>query len=91
MEGVGVTAKMTAAARARESERADRLFDDPWAASLSGDEGFDFLAREEALLPDRPEAVFVVRHRFFDDFLLPGLSSVSPQSVQHAEPREAQR
>ena len=56
MEGVGVTAKMTAAARARESERADRLFDDPWAGSLAGDEGFDFLAREEALPPDRPEA-----------------------------------
>jgi methyltransferase (TIGR00027 family) len=70
VEGVGVTAKMTAAARARESERADRLFEDPWAASLAGDEGFDFLAREEALLPDRPEAVFVLRHRFFDDFLL---------------------
>jgi methyltransferase (TIGR00027 family) len=70
VEGVGVTAKMTAAARSRESERADRLFEDPWAALLAGNEGFDFLAREEALLPDRPQAVFVVRHRFFDDFLL---------------------
>jgi hypothetical protein len=29
-----------AAARARESERADRLFDDPLAAALAGPEGF---------------------------------------------------
>ncbi|HEY8926273.1 MAG TPA: class I SAM-dependent methyltransferase, partial [Polyangia bacterium] len=29
---------MTAAARARESRRPDRLFDDPWAAALAGPE-----------------------------------------------------
>jgi methyltransferase (TIGR00027 family) len=61
---------MTAAARARESERADRLFEDPWAAALAGEEGFEFLEQEEALHPNRPKAAFVVRHRFFDDFLL---------------------
>ncbi len=59
---------MTAAARARESARADRLFDDPWAAALAGEEGFAFLERDEALRPPTP--VYVVRHRFFDDFLL---------------------
>jgi methyltransferase (TIGR00027 family) len=61
---------MTAAARARESERADRLFEDPCAAALAGEEGCRFLEQDEALRPDRPKAAFVLRHRFFDDFLL---------------------
>lgn len=59
---------MTAAARARESARVDRLFEDPWAEALAGEEGFAFLERDEALRPASP--AFVVRHRFFDDFLL---------------------
>lgn len=70
MGGVAATALMGAAARARESERADRLFEDPWAAALAGGEGFELLAGEESLRPDRPMSVLVVRHRFFDDFLL---------------------
>jgi methyltransferase (TIGR00027 family) len=61
---------MTAAARAREAGRDDRLFEDPWAVALAGAEGFKFLARQEAIRGERPEAVFVVRHRFFDDFLV---------------------
>jgi O-methyltransferase involved in polyketide biosynthesis len=32
------TAHWTAAVRARESTRADRLFNDPWAAGLTGSE-----------------------------------------------------
>jgi O-methyltransferase involved in polyketide biosynthesis len=31
---------LTAAGRAVESRRADRLFEDPLAAALAGDEGF---------------------------------------------------
>ena len=54
MEGVEATALMAAAARARESERADRLFDDPWAAALAGEEGFELLARYESSRSDRP-------------------------------------
>lgn len=68
MDGVAATSLMTAAARARESSRPDRLFDDPWAELLAGDEGRAFLARQDEVLPATP--VFVVRHRFFDDFLL---------------------
>ena len=71
MDGVGATAKMTAAARAREAARDDRLLDDPWAAALAGDEGFAFLDAQSALVPGTsPPPVFAVRHRFFDDYVL---------------------
>ena len=59
---------MTAAARARESTRPDRLLNDPWAELLAGDEGRAFLERQDQVLPSNP--VFAVRHRFFDDFLM---------------------
>lgn len=68
VEGVAATSLMTAAARARESARPDRLFEDPWAALLAGDAGRAFLERQDEVLPSNP--IFVVRHRFFDDFLL---------------------
>jgi methyltransferase (TIGR00027 family) len=60
-----------AAVRARESERADRLFDDPLAAALAGPEGFAWLERmESAARSDSPGLYPVIRTRFFDDFLL---------------------
>jgi methyltransferase (TIGR00027 family) len=51
--------------RALESRRADRLFDDPWAAALAGKEGEAWMAQRS------PESVIpiVLRTRFFDDFL----------------------
>lgn len=55
------TALWIAAARARESARPDRLFDDPWADALAGDTG-------RAMLDSRPENAFLpIRTRFFDD------------------------
>lgn len=45
MEAVSYTAQWTAAARALESERDDRLFDDPYARVLAGDIGFTLLQR----------------------------------------------
>ena len=39
------TARWTAAARAQESARTDRLFDDPLAAILAGDLGRAVLAQ----------------------------------------------
>lgn len=59
------TARWTAAVRALESERIDRLFSDPWAAALAGEEGSAWLAQRTAdsVLP------IVLRTRFFDDFL----------------------
>jgi O-methyltransferase involved in polyketide biosynthesis len=41
---IASTSRWMAAARARESERADRLFCDPLAAALAGPEGFAWSA-----------------------------------------------
>jgi methyltransferase (TIGR00027 family) len=64
-EKLGTTAYWTAAVRARESEREDRLFHDPWAASLAGREG---LAWIEEQAPDSVTPI-ALRTRFFDDYL----------------------
>ncbi len=75
--GVARTARWTAAARARESARPDRLFDDPFAALLAGTDG-DTLLRHfhtERSAPDG-NPVLPIRTRWFDDFLR---ASVTPQ------------
>jgi len=59
------TAHWTAAVRARESARDDRLFNDPWAGALAGREGIAWL---EGRSPDSVVPM-VLRTRFFDDFL----------------------
>jgi len=60
-----------AAARARESERPHRLFNDPLAAALAGAEGFAWLDRMTvAAGSGGPELYPVIRTRFFDEFLL---------------------
>ena len=65
------TSRWTAAARARESERPYRLFDDPLASALAGPEGFAWLNRMEPVPRFGGPALYVVIHmRFFDDFLL---------------------
>ena len=68
---IAPTSRWMAAARARESERADRLFYDPLAAALAGPDGFAWLERmESAARSDGPGLYPVIRTRFFDDFLL---------------------
>ena len=64
-DALGSTARWTAAARAVESAREDRLFNDPWAAALAGPEGAAWAANRSAdsLTP------MVLRIRFFDEFL----------------------
>jgi methyltransferase (TIGR00027 family) len=61
------TARWIAAARARESVRADRLFDDPWAAQLAGRQGVEMLVAREA--GGQQNGFLPVRTRFFDDVL----------------------
>lgn len=62
------TARWTAAARARESARSDRLFDDPWAAALAQPDGFAMLTARE---PDGVANPYLpVRTRFFDDLIV---------------------
>ena len=68
---IAPTSRWMAAARARESKRADRLFYDPLAAPLAGPEGFAWLeCLESAARSDGPGLYPVIRTRFFDDFLL---------------------
>jgi methyltransferase (TIGR00027 family) len=64
---LGLTARWTAAARAIESQREDRLFDDPWAATLAGENGATWI---EGLHAGNDGASTALRTRFFDDFLL---------------------
>jgi methyltransferase (TIGR00027 family) len=71
---ISLTSRLTAAARARESLRPDRLFSDPLASALAGSEGVAFMERlEGASRP--PGAVastenpyIAIRTRFFDEF-----------------------
>ena len=65
-EFVPFTARMMAALRARETNRCDRLFEDPFAAELAGKEAFE---RIDQQLTARDQAYVAVRTRFFDDFL----------------------
>jgi methyltransferase (TIGR00027 family) len=68
---IAPTSRWMAAARARESERADRVFDDPFAAALAGPEGFAWLERmESAARSSGPGLYPVIRTRFFDDFVI---------------------
>jgi len=62
---LGSTAYWTAAVRALEYTRPDRLVDDPWAEALAGKVGADWMANRtpESVLP------IVLRTRYFDDFL----------------------
>lgn len=72
LSSVGLTSRWMAAARARESARSDRLFDDPLAAELSGPDGFAWLRTMDfaaTTLGAGPGLFSVIRTRFFDDFL----------------------
>jgi len=40
---LALTASWTAAVRAMESQREDRLFDDPWAKDLAGESGMSWI------------------------------------------------
>ena len=62
---LSATAYWTAAVRALETERADSLFQDPWARQLAGETGAAWLIERT------PESVvpIVLRTRYFDDAL----------------------
>jgi methyltransferase (TIGR00027 family) len=60
------TAYWTAAVRAAESAREERLFDDPWAAALAGPLGRAWIEQRQ---PGSTLAI-VLRTRYYDDFLL---------------------
>lgn len=69
------TANWIAAARARESARADALFVDRYAEALAGVEGFAILDRQERA--SGVSAFIPVRTRFVDDLVLSGATDSS--------------
>jgi methyltransferase (TIGR00027 family) len=74
------SAHWIAAIRARESERPDRLFDDPYARDLAGELGFAAMTASERL--SGGENRFVpVWVRWFDDAILAALAGGVRQVV----------
>lgn len=67
-DAVAATGLIAAAVRAEESARDDRLFTDPFAERLAGDEGRQLLA--EAVAAGQASAQIIIRTRFFDEALL---------------------
>ncbi len=65
VDPLAATARWTAAVRARETERDDRLFSDPWARDLAGPEGAAWIASRT---PDSTVPI-AIRTRYFDDWL----------------------
>ena len=63
---VPFSARMMAAMRAREASREDRLFHDPFAELLAGEEAFQ---RVDQQLTPQDQAYVAVRTRFFDDLI----------------------
>jgi methyltransferase (TIGR00027 family) len=78
MEAVSRTAQWTAAARALESERPDRIFDDPWARTVAGDVGFDLLERYQgaAVAP-----FIAVRTKYIDDAVMRAVAESGARQV----------
>lgn len=77
LDAIERTALLTAAIRAAESRRPDRLYEDPYAAAFAGDIGPELLAEVRAVtfpanrgrtLPSTPD-YNAIRTRFFDDYL----------------------
>ncbi|MPY50112.1 SAM-dependent methyltransferase [Streptomyces acidicola] len=77
LDAVEQTSLLTAALRAAETSREDRLFDDPYAARLAGDAGMGLLREiREATFPRGGERTVpstpdynAIRTRFLDDLL----------------------
>lgn len=68
MDGVAKTSLLVAAMRAVESRRSEtegRLFEDPFAETLAGDEGFSLLNKAIAASGDQP--AIAIRTKFIDD------------------------
>ena len=71
---VPFTARLMAAMRAKETERTDCLFKDPFAHCLAGKEAFTFVEKQ---LKEQDRPYVAVRTRFFDDFLLDACTKVN--------------
>jgi methyltransferase (TIGR00027 family) len=74
MSPIGQTSRWVAASRACETDTAHRLFEDPYAHALAGEDGFALLQASGRFKPgtpaDGPDPYLSIRTRFFDDALL---------------------
>jgi methyltransferase (TIGR00027 family) len=74
MSPVGRTARWVAAQRAQESKRAERLFEDPLAEALAGEDGFAMAAAAREMRPalpkDAPDPYIPIRTAFLDEALM---------------------
>ena len=70
-DAVASSSRIMAAVRAIETQRSDRLFEDPLAAQLALEETIATVAPAAQEYEDRGTPIVVVRTRFFDDFLTP--------------------
>lgn len=68
---VASSSRIMAAVRAIETQRSDRLFEDPLAAQLAGEEMSAKVAPAAQEYEDKGTPIVVVRTRFFDDFFTP--------------------
>ncbi|MEH2259065.1 SAM-dependent methyltransferase [Nostoc sp.] len=69
-DSVGLTSRIMAAVRAIETQRPDRLFSDPLAALLAGDEMIAKVIPTAKEYENRGTPFVATRTRFFDDFLM---------------------
>ncbi|WP_051898784.1 SAM-dependent methyltransferase [Sciscionella sediminilitoris] len=80
--GVGLTSVLVAEARARESRRADRLFEDPFAQRFVDASGWQPSAESRRTTADRYGFTWVsLRTRFLDDVLREALDDGCTQVV----------
>ena len=82
---VSLTSRWVAAARALESRRADRLFEDPYAELLAGPEGFALLERmahaRQGPAASHENPYLAIRTRFIDDYVTVTLSQSSIRQI----------
>lgn len=89
LDSVERTALLTAALRAAETRREDRLFADEYAAAFAGDVGPKLLAEIQAvtIAPGGPRSLSrtldysAIRTRFFDDFLIDAAATQGMRQV----------
>jgi methyltransferase (TIGR00027 family) len=85
MDSLGLTSRWVAAARARESARPDRLFEDELADALAGAEGWAMLREMERAAavegPPQENPILAIRTRFLDDLLLDAANRGTRQFV----------
>jgi methyltransferase (TIGR00027 family) len=91
MPQITTTARWAAAQRARESQRSDRLFSDPLAFPLAGQEGVTALELSEKVNPRHEEtaANIAIRVKFLDDFVMNLVSENIRQVVMPAAGMDA--